>query len=65
MPKLLRESKAIVVCELHPYAWAEMGVTIKDLEEILIKSDRKMKWLDGGIVDSSSICYGTVLIERK
>ncbi len=63
MPKILA-SKAKIVCELHPFAWDEFGVTFQDLESIIVQSGRTMKWLDGrGRVESPGE-YGTVIIER-
>ena len=62
MPKILA-SKAKIVCELHPFAWDEFGVTFQDLESIIVQSGRTMKWLDGrGRVESPGE-YGTVIIE--
>lgn len=62
MPKILA-SKARIVCELHPFAWDEFGVTFQDLESVVVESGRTMHWLDGrGTVESPGE-YGTVIIE--
>lgn len=63
MPKILA-SKAKIVCELHPFAWDEFGVTFQDLEAIMVQSGRTMKWLDGRGTVQSPGEYGTVIIEQ-
>ncbi|MCX6854917.1 MAG: FkbM family methyltransferase [Verrucomicrobia bacterium] len=63
MPKILA-SNAKIVCELHPFAWDEFGVTFQDLETIIVQSGRTMKWLDGRGAVQSPGEYGTVIIER-
>ena len=62
MPKILA-SKARIVCELHPFAWDEFGVTFQDIENIVIQSGRTMNWLDGRGAVISPGEYGTVIIE--
>lgn len=65
MPNILRDSKATIVCELHPYAWEEMGVSLHDLAEIVSLSGRSMRWLDGSGAVSDPVPYGTVLLEKN
>jgi FkbM family methyltransferase len=65
MPTILRNCRATVVCELHPFAWQEMGVSLQDLEEIVSLSGRTMRWLDGSGAVSEPVPYGTVLLEFK
>jgi FkbM family methyltransferase len=65
MPNILRDCKATIVCELHPFAWEEMGVSLHDLDEIVALSGRTMRWLDGSGVVSSPVPYGTVLLELQ
>lgn len=63
MPDLLR-SEAMVVCELHPYAWREFGVTLDDLKLVVSESGRKMVWLDGSGLLADDVKYGTVLVKK-
>jgi FkbM family methyltransferase len=63
MPMLLA-SNATIVCELHPFAWAEMGVTLEGLAEVVRRGNRKMKWLDGSGDVNAPVEYGTALLER-
>jgi FkbM family methyltransferase len=62
MPKILA-SKARIVCELHPFAWDEFGVTFQDIENLVVQSGRTMNWLDGRGTVKSPGEYGTVMIE--
>jgi FkbM family methyltransferase len=63
MPRLL-QSSASIVCELHPFAWDEMGVSLEDLNDILWKCGRQMRWLDGSGAISAPVSYGTAIFER-
>ena len=63
MPNILG-STAKIVCELHPFAWEEFGVTFQDLEEVVADSGRKLMWLDGRGSVHAPAEYGTVLLER-
>lgn len=63
MPKILA-SNAKIVCELHPFAWDEFGVTFSDLANVVLQSGRTMKWLDGRGVVQPPGEYGTVVIGR-
>jgi FkbM family methyltransferase len=63
MPRLL-QSPAMIICELHPFAWEEMGVNLNDLNEILSNCGRRMTWLDGSGAISAPVSYGTAIFER-
>jgi FkbM family methyltransferase len=63
MPILLA-SDAKIVCELHPFAWDEFGVSFQDLEDVVSASGRKMLWLDGRGKVAPHGKYGTVLLEK-
>jgi hypothetical protein len=63
MPKILA-SEARIVCELHPFAWGEFGVTFADIEKIVQAAGRKMIWLDGRGTVRSPGEYGTVVLTR-
>lgn len=63
MPCVLA-SPALVVCELHPFAWEEFGVSFGQLADIVAESRREMRWLDSGEIVKEPVKYGTVLIRR-
>lgn len=56
------KSKAVILCELHPYAWAEFGTSYSDLLSIVKQSGRKMRYLDGSLKFEDGPHYGTVII---
>ncbi len=63
MPKLL-QSSAVIVCELHPFAWEEFGVTLDDLKGAIAESGRQLVWLDGSGPVEDPVRYGTVLLAK-
>jgi FkbM family methyltransferase len=44
-PKLLATS-AIILCELHPYAWEGFGNTFSELQALLSSHGRRIRYLD-------------------
>lgn len=64
MPRIL-DSNAVIVCELHPFAWDEFGVSFAELAQVVAKSGRQMCWLDNGEIVREPVVYGTVLIRRN
>jgi FkbM family methyltransferase len=42
----LLASDAKILCELHPYAWAEFGNSLSELESLIAVAGRKMRYLD-------------------
>jgi FkbM family methyltransferase len=55
-------SKAVVLCELHPYAWKEFGTSFDDLLAIVDDSERTMTYLDEELRIEDGPTYGAVLI---
>lgn len=57
-------SSAGIVCELHPYAWAEFGNSLAELKELVASTGRRMRYLDQNEAIGDHAEYGTVLLER-
>lgn len=55
-------SKALFVCELHPYAWAEFGTTFEELLDIVARSGRTIDYLDPDRRLQDGPAYGAVII---
>ena len=62
-PKLLA-SAASIVCELHPYAWAEFGDSFAALRQLVDRCGRRIRYLDEAGEISGDVRYGTVMLER-
>ncbi len=56
------KSKTIILCELHPYAWEEFGVTYSDLLDIVKRFGKNIKYLDESLKLEDGPHYGTVII---
>jgi FkbM family methyltransferase len=52
-----------ILCELHPYAWPELGDSYEKLEALLAKHGRRARYLDEAGAPSW-IRYGITLLER-
>lgn len=63
-PNLLA-SRAGILCELHPYAWAEFNTQFSEFKDIVRKSGRRIRAFDGGTDLGEEAEYGTVILERK
>ena len=61
----LLASDAEIVCELHPYAWEGFGNSLAELEAILARFNRQMRYLDEKHPLVGAPVYGVVLLERK
>ena len=61
-PKLLA-GPANIVCELHPYAWAEFGDSFEAMQTLAAVAGRTIRYLDEE-GPARDIRYGTVLLER-
>jgi FkbM family methyltransferase len=59
--RLLRSS-TVIVCELHPYAWNEFGVSFDDLLQVVHDSGRSVAYLDDTRRIEDGPSYGAVLI---
>jgi FkbM family methyltransferase len=42
----LLDSEAMILCELHPYVWAEFGTNFAELKDLLAGCGRRMRFLD-------------------
>jgi len=62
-PKLLA-GRANIVCELHPYAWAEFGDSFEALQGLTAACGRRIRYLDQATEVGADVRYGTVLLER-
>lgn len=58
-------SNADIVCELHPYAWAEFGNTFAELKDLAAMSGRRIRYLDQDTEIGEQVEYGTVILERS
>jgi FkbM family methyltransferase len=57
-------SEAGIVCELHPYAWAEFGNTVAELKALAAAAGRRIRYMDEAAEIGDNPGYGTVLLER-
>lgn len=62
--KALIASDAIIVCELHPYAWPSFGDTWDDLAGLAAAGGRRIRYLDGRDWITGEPVYGIALLER-
>ncbi len=61
----LLSGNANIVCELHPYAWKELGNTFSELKDIAAASGRRIRYLDQEAEIGDRVEYGVVLLERR
>jgi FkbM family methyltransferase len=62
--KALLVSDAIILCELHPYAWEGFGNSFAELQQLLIETGRHMRYIDQPHPLEGEPVYGVVLLER-
>ncbi len=60
--QLLRQAATTIVCELHPYAWEEFGVTFDDLLRVVSETKRSVEYLDRSVRICDGPVYGAVII---
>ena len=60
--RFLAESQATVMCELHPYAWPEFGVTFDDLLRIVHDAGRVIRYIDPALKIADGPRYGATVI---
>lgn len=60
----LLSSNARIICELHPYAWAEFQNTYDELKDMIAAAGRKMRLLSTREPAPHNPEYSTVIIER-
>jgi FkbM family methyltransferase len=59
----LLASDAEVLCELHPYAWAEFGNTDSELRSLVADGRRRIRYLDR-TREADTLRYGMTALER-
>jgi FkbM family methyltransferase len=59
------ESKAIIICELHPFAWPSFGTSAEELTNLISLHSRRIRYLDSdnSIRLGEHLRYGTVVLE--
>ena len=63
-PKLLA-GPSNILCELHPYAWAEFGDSFEQMQAVVSRSGRRIRYLDEDAeTRAADVRYGSVLLER-
>lgn len=62
--ELLRSS-ALLVCELHPYAWDEFETSFDELLSIVRESRREIRYLDEGFDIENGSLHSTVIISKS
>ena len=58
----LLKSKAIIICELHPYAWQEFDTSYEELLTIVRECKRSIRYLDESFKIEDGALYGAVII---
>ena len=53
-----------IVCELHPYAWAEFGNSFSELKALAAAARRRIRYLDQETEIGDAPEYGSVVLER-
>jgi FkbM family methyltransferase len=53
-----------IICELHPYAWAEFGTSFNELKSLAAASGRRIRYLDQDNEIGDLPTYGAVVLER-
>jgi FkbM family methyltransferase len=56
-------SQTTILCELHPYAWNEFGVSFDDLLRLVRETGRTIRYLDATRRTEDGPSYGAVVIE--
>lgn len=62
--KKILSGNAQIMCELHPYTWAEFGSTFKELKDLASASGRRIRYIDQEEEAGEHVDYGVVLLER-
>lgn len=55
-------SNALILCELHPYAWQELGTSFDDILRLVNDAGRSIKYLDESLRIEDGPRYGAVVI---
>lgn len=60
----LLEGDAVVICELHPFAWARFGTSLDELITLAERANRTIRYLSETTPIRGEPVYGLALIER-
>jgi FkbM family methyltransferase len=60
--KHVLSSEAIIVCELHPYAWPQFGTCFEELLDIVNEAGRTITYLDQSLKIEDGAFYGATII---
>jgi FkbM family methyltransferase len=60
----LLDGRSSILCELHPYAWPQFGNSFQELNELLERHGRRMRYLDREGEVGHVAEYGIVTMER-
>jgi FkbM family methyltransferase len=60
----LLAGNAEIICELHPYAWPELGSGLAELKDLADAAGRRIRYLDQNAEIGDQVEYGTVVLER-
>ena len=63
--RCLLAGDADVLCELHPYAWPELGDFLDELKTLARESGRRIRYLDRAEDLGDKAIYGIVRLERS
>jgi FkbM family methyltransferase len=58
-------SGAVILCELHPYAWPQFGNSLQELKDLLAGYGRRMRYLDRDAEVGNDATYGIVALEPR
>lgn len=59
------KSNGVIICELHPYAWKELGTSYEELLGLIKASGRNIKYLDESQRIENGPVHGSVIISRE
>jgi FkbM family methyltransferase len=57
-------SRAVILCELHPYAWPQFGNSLQELKDLAAQYGRRIRYLDQNSEIGKRADYGIVALER-
>ena len=60
----LLSSSAVILCELHPFAWPLFGNSLEELKELVAGHGRRLRYLDQDCEIGDKATYGIAALER-
>lgn len=57
-------SGSIILCELHPYAWAQFGNSLDKLKSLVARYGRRLRYLDEVSEVDDDAHYRIATLER-